>query len=83
MSPSKQTPLRLEIPARSSANDGDDSGNPYLPWGEKGGEDLILESPLAKQPRNTFLSSLAPAPGGSASSSVCKVNTQGLNSIGY
>ena len=73
VSPSKQTPLRLEIPARSSANDGDDSGNPYLPWGEKGGEDLILESPLAKQPRNTFLSSLAP--GGSASAA-CKVNTQ-------
>ena len=66
VSPSKQTPLRLEIPAKSNA-DGDDSGNPYLPWGEKGGEDLMLESPLVNQPRNTFLSSLAPAAGGGGS----------------
>ena len=71
VSPSKQTPLRLEIPARSSAEDGDDSGNPYLPWGEKGGDDLMLESPLVHQQRNTFLSSLAPA-----GQEMCKVNTQ-------
>ena len=63
VSPSKQVPLRLDIPARSSA-DGADSGNPYLPWGERGGEDLMLESPLVNQPRNTFLSSLASGAGG-------------------
>ena len=63
VSPSKQVPLRLEIPARSGA-DGADSGNPYLPWGERGGEDLMLESPLVNQPRNTFLSSLASDGGG-------------------
>ena len=70
VSPSKQTPLRLEIPTRSGAADGEDSGNAYLPWGEKGGEDLMLESPLVTKPSNTFLSSLAPF-----SSEMCKVNT--------